>query len=278
MVTGSSNGEFTLPTTIVGTVGPIQPEIKPDSYERVLAVSSDDSIPHSETEGGGSKNTSREKLDPDAIRQRLIARQAAMCYANTREKLLSPTWKDINYNNEYGIVARRSVAHNSDAVSGVVWGYTADVIANRHQDTNKISRLLWDNKEISDISRLEVVSDKPELGSLLEVHHAMTAGVFGLEAVYFQFSISAAVDGTDDHKWTIICKDLALSMHPKKSHLTRDLRRAIDRVMVLTPLGPGRLEDSLLSTPRVNVELIGPLLSAPLLFARLRELQTVKFF
>lgn len=175
--------------------------------------------------------------------------------------------------------------HRFTKATGTIVGKTADEIARRHKDANKITRLSWD-KDIADIGPIKIISSAESLGISLDLQWAVVQPYgpgFKRSHVFYQWSqateCSRAVKADIiDHAWTIITQSTAHHDRPVPPKAAD--RITMFQVMLLEPLTPAVSDESILPVPRTSVTLMGwtnPQDLDTALAKRIAFLQTVKF-
>lgn len=251
--------------------------------------------------GGVIMELSIPTISAEEERKRLILLDALAQYKAHRRYLSSRKWKLVPFDGGDGISVFYLPAdatdhgHRMTKATGTVIGKTADEIARRHRDTNKITRLRWD-KDIFDIGPVGVVDANPSIGIALEVQWEVRQpyGAFlKREHVVFQWSQSKTCPrlfpkdengdvissgGSSDNSWIIIT--CSTSHHNRPVPAKSSDRISLLNVMTLEPLTPASGIDSILPIPRTSVTLMGwthPQDSDVSLAQRVQFLQKVKF-
>ncbi len=236
---------------------------------------------------------------PDQIavaETRATIMDALASYKAHRAYLTSDQWTLVPFDGGDGVACFALSSEHADHIhrftkaTGTVIGKTADEIARRHRDTNKITRLNWDT-DLADIGPVKILSANEALGISLDVQWAIVQPYvpsLRREHVFYQWCQSKPCDRPEkanltDKSWIIIS---STTSHYRRTR--PDPKKASDRitlfsVMLLEPLTPAcpRPEDeSILPIPRTSVTLMG--WSSPqdldtALARRIAFLQTVKF-
>ncbi len=175
--------------------------------------------------------------------------------------------------------------HRFTKATGTIVGKTADEIARRHKDTNKITRLNWD-KDLADIGPVKIVNSNESLGISLDLQWAVVqpyGPAFKRQHVFYQWSQAtecarAVKADIIDHAWTIITHSTPHHNYPVPPKASD--RISVFQVMLLEPLTPALSDESILPVPRTSVTLMGwtnPQDIDTALAKRIAFLQTVKF-
>ena len=195
-------------------------------------------------------------------------------------------WKPFSYPKSAPGISAYELLMSTDigsrAIGTVTGSHSADTIARRHMDANKITRLCWDS-DISDIGQLEDVNSNPNLGITLTVQWTLARRFFpGMgtrERVYLQWARrNDSKNDAHDGSWIIICASTKHKDRPEQPNLySRDL---FFHAMVLEPLTLGKDAESILPVHRISVTLIswGVNVDTPIVLAEhIRFLRTVKY-